>query len=65
MRDEIDARMWVAHHEQFNEVVDRAVIAVRSAAARLAGWDGTTHQLLALGIAFVITAMTFNATTAA
>ena len=62
MRDEIDARMWVAHHEQFNEFVDRAVLSVRSAAARLAGWDGTTHQLLALAIAFGITAMTFNAT---
>jgi hypothetical protein len=63
MRDEIDSRMWVEHHEQFSEFVDRALVGLRSAAGRLASWDGTTHQLLALGLSFVITLMTFNATT--
>ena len=64
MRDEIDARLWVEHHEAFSAGVDRAIAAARSGLTRLAAWDGTSHQLLALILAFAITALTFNTTTA-
>ena len=64
MRDELDGRMWVAHHDQFGLWVDTALATVRSGLARLSGWDGTTHQLLALVASFALTALTFNATAA-
>jgi hypothetical protein len=64
MRDESDGRMWVAHHDQFGKWVDSAVSALRSGLDRLAGWDGSTHQLFAIIAAFAITAITFNATAA-
>ena len=62
MRDELDGRMWVDHHEDFSHWVDGAIGAVRSGLARLAHWDGTTHQLFALVAAFAITGLTFNTT---
>jgi hypothetical protein len=62
MRDELDARMWVDHHEEFGHWVDGAIAAARGGLARLAQWDGTTHQLFALVAAFAITGLTFNAT---
>lgn len=64
MRDELDGRMWVAHHEQFSEWVGEAIAVIRAGLHRFAQWDGSTHQLLALGAAFAITALTFNATAA-
>jgi len=63
MRDELDGRMWVDHHEAFGQWVNDAAATVRSSLARLANWDGTTHQLLALIAAFAITSLTFNTTT--
>lgn len=65
MRDELDSRMWVDHHEQFGEWVDSAIASVRAGLTRIAHWDGTTQQLLAILISFLITGLTFNATTAA
>ena len=64
MRDELDGRMWVDNHDQFGVLVDDALAAARAGLARLAQWDGTTHQLLALIVSFVITGLTFNATAA-
>lgn len=64
MRDELDSRLWVDHHEAFGEWVDNAIGSLRSGLARLAQWDGTTQQLLALGVSFVITGLTFSATSA-
>jgi hypothetical protein len=64
MRDELDGRMWVAHHDQFGEWVDSAIATVKTGLSRLAGWDGSTHQLLALVAAFAVTALTFNTTAA-
>jgi len=64
MRDELDGRMWVDHHEAFGQWVSDAVATVRASLSRLANWDGTTHQLLALVAAFAITSLTFNTTTA-
>jgi hypothetical protein len=57
MRDEIDGRMWVAHHESFSQWVDGAAAALRNGLHRLAGWDGSVHQLLALVAAFALTAL--------
>ena len=62
MRDEMDGRLWVDHHEALADGVDRALGGLRSAVSRFAGWDGTTHQLLALVASFAITALTFQTT---
>ena len=62
MRDEMDARFWVENHESFADGIDEVLDKVRSAFARFAAWDGTTHQLLALGLSFIITAVTFRTT---
>jgi hypothetical protein len=64
MRDEFDARLWVDHHESFADGIDRALASLRSAAARLASWDGSSHQLVALLLAFAITGLTINTTAA-
>ena len=65
MRDQLDAQMWIDHHDALSDGIDRALAAIRSGLHRFATWDGTTHQLLALGLSFVITALTFQATTGA
>ena len=64
MRDEMDARLWVQNHEQFAQGIDDLIARARTGLARLPAWDGTTAQLLALVVAFAITALTFNTTTA-
>jgi len=64
MRDEFDARFWVDHHEAFAEGIDRGLAALRSLAGRFAAWDGSSHQLLALLLAFAITGLSFNTTAA-
>ena len=64
MRDEYDSRFWNDHHEGFADGLDRAGSAIRLAMSRLAYWDGSSHQLLALVAAFALTALTFNTTTA-
>lgn len=64
MRDELDSRMWVEHHDQFGLLVDDAIAAVRGGLARIGQWDGTSHQLLALIVSFLVTGLTFNATAA-
>jgi hypothetical protein len=65
MRDEIDGRMWVAHHDQFSEWVGTAAAAVRAGLHRLGGWDGSVHQLLALAAAFALTALNLGFTSSA
>jgi len=64
MRDELDGRIWVDNHDQFALLVDDAIAALRTGLARLARWDGTSHQLFALIASFAITGLTFNATAA-
>ena len=64
MRDEMDGRLWVDHHEGLSEAIDRTMAALRAGIARLALWDGSSHQLMALAAAFLITALTFNTTSA-
>jgi hypothetical protein len=65
MRDEIDGRMWVAHHVQFSHWVGDAAAAIRAGLYRLAGWDGSAHQLLALVAAFALTALNLSFTSSA
>lgn len=65
MRDEMDGRMWVAHHDQYSRLVGNAVAAVRAGFYRLAGWDGSAHQLLALAAAFALTALNLGFTSSA
>lgn len=64
MRDEYDARLWVEYHEALTSGIDRGLVALRSAAGRFAAWDGSSHQLLALLLAFAITGLSFNTTAA-
>ena len=62
MRDEMDARMWNAHHDQFSEWVDSGVAA---AAARLRKLGTLAFrvpgQLLAAVAAVGLTLLTFGA----
>ncbi len=62
MRDEMDARLWAAHHEGLTEAVDEGLKLLRAAFARLGAWDGSTAHLLALVGAFALTALSFKAT---
>ena len=48
MRDELDGRMWVAHHDQYSAWIGTAAATIRAGLYRIAGWDGSAHQLLAL-----------------
>lgn len=46
MRDEIDSRMWLQHHEEFHAFVGRAISGIRDISLQLrdhlfrAPWDG-------------------------
>jgi len=64
MRDEMDSRMWIEHHDELSLSIDRGLARLRSGLARLAHWDGTTPQLLAMVAAFAVTALSFNTTAA-
>jgi hypothetical protein len=61
MRDEIDSRFWLEHHEAFSREAGAALASLRG---WLAGRDGSgpTSQLLALVAAFAVAAITLNAT---
>lgn len=61
MRDEIDSRMWVAHHDQFNQWVDDSVAALRR---RLGGISDQTRPLLMMVAAAGMTLLTFGASVA-
>ena len=65
MRDEIDGRMWVAHHDQFSQWAANAATTIRVGLHRFAGWDGSIHQLLALTAAFALTALNLGFTSSA
>ena len=57
MREELDGRMWVAHHESFGDWVVGAAGTIRAGLHRFAGWDGSMNQLLALTLAFALTGL--------
>lgn len=62
MRDEIDGRLWTAHHEAFADAVDKGLGLFRAGLSRLGSWDGSTAHLLSLFGAFALTALSFDAT---
>ena len=64
MRDEMDARIWVANHSGFADGIDELVGKVRSVIVRIGSWDGSTAHLAALVAAFLVTALTFSSTSA-
>jgi hypothetical protein len=65
MIDEMDGRLWVAHHNEFSLWAGRAFARLRQGLARFASWDGTTHQLLAIVAALAITTLGFTSTASA
>ena len=62
MRDELDGRMWVDHHDGFGDLVDNAAAALSAGIARFAAWDGSTHQLLAMVAAWAVTGLSLAIT---
>lgn len=62
MVDEIEGRMWAAHHEAFGEWVGGSVARLRSLAERMAAWDGSFAHLSVLIMSVAVTALTFNTT---
>jgi hypothetical protein len=66
MRDEMFGRLWEAHHDELSLSIDRGLIRLRNGLARLANWDGTGPQLLAMAAASLITSVgLFTTTTSA
>jgi hypothetical protein len=58
-------RLWVAHHNEFSLWVGRVFARLRRSFERLASWDGTTPQLLAIIAALLVTSLGFASTTSA
>jgi hypothetical protein len=65
MRDELDSRMWLAHHDEFREWIGTAAATIRAGLHRFAAWDGSLHQLLALAAAFALTGLNLGFTSSA
>ncbi len=65
MRDEMDGRLWVAHHNELNLSIDRVLARLRNGLARLATSDGRTPQLFAILAAFLVTSLGLISTTSA
>lgn len=64
MRDEMDGRLWAANHQTFADGIDELFSRLSALSARAISWDGSAAQLAALLAAFLITAITFNTTSA-
>ena len=64
MRDEMDGRLWVAHHDELSLSIDRGLARLRSGLEKLATWDGTTAHLGAMIAAFLVTSLGLFTTTA-
>ena len=61
MRDQYDAQMWIAHHDQFSGSIGQALAKGRDALlARLPSAAAAT-QLIAVTAAFGLTLLTFSA----
>lgn len=65
MLDELAGRHWVAHHNDFSLSAGRAFSGLRRGFERLATWDGTTTQLLAIVAALLVTSLGFTSTASA
>lgn len=65
MRDEMDARIWVAHHDQFSETVGRFFDALGARVRRaLSAATRSEGRLASVVAAFGVTLLTFGATAA-
>ncbi len=59
MRDEIDARIWAAHHEEFSASLDAGLAAI-AAGLRSLSLRELPKQLLSAAGAFVMTWLTLS-----
>lgn len=62
MRDEMDARLWEAHHEAFADGIDELLARLRGGFARVMSWDGSLSHMAALLLSLVLTTVSFKAT---
>jgi hypothetical protein len=62
MRDEMDARLWEAHHEAFADGIDELIARLRGGFARIMSWDGSMSHLTALLLSLVLTTVSLRAT---
>ena len=65
MLDQMSGRLWAAHHNEFSLSAGRGFARLRKGLERLASWDGTTPQLLAILTAFLVTGLGFTTTASA
>ena len=65
MRDELDGRLWVTHHDQFTQWVGDTLSALGSALrGRLAEFSDEARPLLMMVAAVGMTLLTFSASAA-
>jgi len=65
MRDEMDARIWNEHHDQFSEWIDGGVVAAGAQVRRaVAAIGDVPRQLLAGVAALSVTVLTFTSSIA-
>ena len=62
MVDQFIDRLWADDRARFADGIDDVGAKLQSLFARFSSWDGSTHQLIALIAAFLITTLNFNAT---
>lgn len=62
MRDEMDARLWEAHHGAFADGIDELLARLRGGFARVMSWDGSLSHLMALLLSVALTTVSFRAT---
>ena len=62
MVDQFLDRLWADDRARFADGVDDFSARLGNVFARFSNWDGTTHQLIALVAAFLITSLNFNVT---
>lgn len=65
MRDEMDARIWVAHHDQFSETVGRFFETLGARVRRaLSATTPSDGRLVSVAAALGMTVLTLGATAA-
>jgi hypothetical protein len=64
MRDEIDARIWAAHHDQFSVSLDAGFAAIAAGLRSLSRPRELSKQLLSAAGAFAMTLLTLSGSVA-
>lgn len=64
MRDEIDARLWTAHHDSFSAAIGEGARALARRLGTVRLGHGATDQLLAAMLATSLTLITLGASIA-